>query len=69
MNLFDLLETVLVIGILFGIVMALVKYVQMPDIFKIIAYGILAIICVVLVFNLLRTGDIGGLGGLRIGPR
>ena len=59
MDLLYLLEMVLIIGILFGIVYAVVKYVPMPEVFKIVAYGVLAIIVVVLVFNLLRGGTIG----------
>lgn len=61
MNLLDLLEVVLILGIVAGIVYAIVKWVPMPEPFRYIAWGILAIIAVVLVFDLLR----GGLPTLR----
>jgi hypothetical protein len=59
MDLLGLLETVLVVGILFGIVYSIVTWVPMPAPFKAVCYGILALICVVIVFNFLRGGDVG----------
>ena len=53
---------VLVLGILFGIVYVIVQWVPMPQPFKMIAYGILALICVVVLFNFLRGGEFGSIG-------
>lgn len=66
MDLLGLLEVILVVGILFGMVYAVVTWVPMPEPFKYIAYGILALICVVLVFNIIRGGDLGTFGTLRL---
>lgn len=67
MDLLGLLEAVLVIGILFGIVYAIVQWVPMPAPFKAIAYGVLALICVLVLFNFLRGGELGfvNLGRIR----
>ncbi len=62
MDLLGLLEAVLIIGILFGIIYAVVTWVPMPEPFKYIAYGILALICVVILFNFLRGGEVPSLG-------
>ena len=62
MDLLGLLEAVLVIGILFGIVYCVIQWVPMPQPFKMIAYGILALICVIILFNFLRGGDFNSFG-------
>lgn len=66
MDLLGLLEAVLILGILFGMVYAIVKWVPMPEPFKYIAYGILALICVVLMFNVIRGGEVGTFGTFRL---
>ncbi len=67
MDLLGLLEAIIVIGILVGIVYAIVQWVPMPAPFKTIAYGVLALVCVVILFNFLRGGDFGSfnLGRIR----
>lgn len=56
MDLLGLLEAVLVLGILFGIVYAIVNWVPIAEPFKYVAWGILALIVVIFVFDLLRGG-------------
>lgn len=65
MDLFGLLEAIIVMGILFGIVYAIVQWVPMPEPFKLICYGVLALICVVILFDVLRGGSLGTIGLLR----
>jgi xanthosine utilization system XapX-like protein len=66
MDLLGLLEAIIIIGILVGIVYAIVQWVPMPAPFKTIAYGVLALVCIVILFNFLRGGDLGSFGTVRI---
>lgn len=59
MPLLGLLEAVLVIGILFFIVYAIVAAVPMPAPWPQIAYGIVALIAVLTIFGWLMGGGLG----------
>lgn len=59
MDWLSILEAILIIGVLCGMIYAVISWVPMPEPFKSIAIGILAIVIIILVFNVLRGDDLG----------
>lgn len=58
MPLLGLLEAVLVCGVLFFIIFAIVRTVPMPEPWPSIAYGIVALIAIVMIFSWLLGGSL-----------
>ncbi len=65
MDLIGLLEAVLILGVIVYILYAVANVVPISEPFRTIAIGIIAIICILIAFNLIRGLDAGGILRLR----